>query len=238
MNPVLIVGAGPVGMTMASELARYGVAVRIIDKAAQRTDKSKALVLWSRTLELLDRGGVSAPFVDAGFKAEAVNFIAGDKAIGRVSMESVQSPYPYGLMLPQSETERLLEERLRGLGISVERQVELTTFTSGDHGVEARLRHADGHEETVSADWLVGCDGAHSAVRHCLGATFSGETLNSDWMLADVHMRGYPCPDSEASVYWHRDGVFVIFPISPGRYRVLADLPASGEEHPDRKSVV
>ena len=238
MKPVLIVGAGPVGMTMASELARYGVAVRIVDKAAQRTDKSKALVLWSRTLELLDRGGGSAPFVDAGFKAEAVNFIAGDRAIGRVSMESVQSPYPYGLMLPQSETERLLEERLRDLGISVERQVELTTFTSGDHGVEARLRHADGHEETVSADWLVGCDGAHSAVRHCLGATFSGETLNSDWMLADVHMRGYPCPDTEASVYWHRDGVFVIFPISPGRYRVLADLPASGAERSGLSSAI
>src|SRR5271156_5733113 len=95
-------------------------------------------------------------------------------------------------MLPQSETERLLEERLRDLGISVERQVELTTFTNGDDGVEARLRHADGHEETVSSDWLVGCDGAHSAVRHGLGATFSGETLNSDWMLADVHMTGYP----------------------------------------------
>src|SRR5579863_1675875 len=143
MQPqVFIAGAGPVGMTVASELARYGVSVRIVDKAAQRTDKSKALVLWSRTLELLDRGGGSEPFVQAGFKAEAVNFIAGDKVIGRVSMESVRSPYNYGLMLPQSETERLLEERLRGLGISVERQVELTTFTSGDHGVEARLRHA------------------------------------------------------------------------------------------------
>ena len=81
---VLIVGAGPVRMTMASELARYGVTVRIVDKAAQRTDKSKALVLWSRTLELLDRGGGSAPFVDAGFKAETVKFIAGDKVIGRV----------------------------------------------------------------------------------------------------------------------------------------------------------
>ena len=82
------------------------------------------------------------------------------------------------------------------------------------------------------ADWLVGCDGAHSIVRHTLGAPFSGETLDSDWMLADVHMRGYPRPDSEASVYWHRDGAFIIFPISPGRYRVLADLPASGADHP------
>src|SRR5271170_2342664 len=115
-KPILIIGAGPVGMTMACELARYGVAVRIIDKAAQRTDKSKALVLWSRTLELLDRGGGSASFIDAGFKAEAVNFVAGDKLIGRVGMDGVHSPYPYGLMLPQSQTERLLEERLQNLG--------------------------------------------------------------------------------------------------------------------------
>ena len=93
-KPVLIVGAGPVGMTMASELARYGVALRIVDKAAQRTDKSKALVVWSRTLELLDRGGGSAPFIDAGFKVDAVNIITGDKTIGHATMASVQSPYP------------------------------------------------------------------------------------------------------------------------------------------------
>lgn len=230
--PILIIGAGPVGMTAASELARYGVPIRIVDKAAGRTDKSKALVVWSRTLELLDRGGGSAPFVDAGFKAEAVNIIAGDKVIGRVSMESAQSPYPYGLMLPQYDTERLLEERLAGLGISVERQVELLSFESNADSVEAMLRHSDGREDAVSAGWLLGCDGAHSAVRHGLGATFTGETLKSDWILADVHMTGYPFPDSEVSVYWHRDGAFVIFPISPGRYRVIADLPPVGAEDP------
>ena len=232
IKPILVVGAGPVGMTMASELARYGVPVRIVDKAAQRTDKSKALVLWSRTLELLDRGGGADPFVNAGFKAKAVNFTAGDKVIGRISMEGVQSPYPYGLMLPQSETERLLEERLGRLGVVVERRVELIRLQRSSDGIEAMLRHADGHEEAVSADWLIGCDGAHSTVRHGLGAPFAGETLKSDWMLADVHMTGYPCPDSEVSVYWHQDGVFVIFPISPGRYRALGNLPASSSEHP------
>jgi 2-polyprenyl-6-methoxyphenol hydroxylase-like FAD-dependent oxidoreductase len=232
VKPVLIVGAGPVGMTMASELARYGVAVRIVDKAAQRTDKSKALVLWSRSLELLDRGGGSESFINAGFKVGAVNIIAGDKTIGHVDMEGVQSPYPFALMLPQSETERLLEERLQGLGVTVERQVELIRFTSSDDGVDVVLRHADGREEKNSAGWLIGCDGAHSTVRHGVGALFSGKTLDSDWMLADIHMRGYPCPDTEASVYWHRDGVFVIFPISPGRYRVIADLPPSGADHP------
>ena len=230
--PVLVVGAGPVGMTIATELVRYGVPVRIIDKAPHRTDKSKALVLWSRTLELLDRGGGAAPFVDAGYKALAVNFIAADKSVGRVNVGTIQSPYPYALMLPQSETERLLEERLRGLGVVVERQVELTTFKTRGDGVDAVVKHSDGKEESVSSDWLLGCDGAHSAVRHGLAAPFAGETMNCDWMLADVHMKGYPFPDSEATVYWHRDGVFVIFPISPGRYRLLADLPASGAALP------
>ena len=230
---VLIVGAGPVGMTMASELVRYGVAVRIVDKMAQRTDKSKALVLWTRTLELLDRGGGSAPFVHAGYKVDAVNFIAGDgKLVGHVNMASVQSPHPYALMLPQSETERLLEERLHELGVAVERETEVAGFKSGNSGVEAVLRHADGGEQTITADWLIGCDGAHSVVRHTLGAAFEGETLKSDWLLADVHLRGYPFPDTQAAIYWHRDGAFVIFPITPGRYRVIADLPPSGAEHP------
>jgi 2-polyprenyl-6-methoxyphenol hydroxylase-like FAD-dependent oxidoreductase len=218
--PILISGAGPVGMTMASELARYGVPLRIIDKAATRTDKSKALVIWSRTLELLDRGGGSAPFVDAGFKAEAVNIIAADKVIGRVSMESAQSLYPYGLMLPQFETERLLEERLARLGVSIERQVELLTFKSNADSVETLLRHSDGHEEAVSAAWLLGCDGAHSAVRHGLGATFSGETLKSDWILADVYMTGYPFPDSESpciGIGW--------------RFRYFSNLPRPLSSH-------
>ena len=233
-QPVLVVGAGPVGLTLTSELARYGIPVRVIDKAAVRTDKSKALILWSRTLELLDRGGDdgAAPFVAAGFRAEAINLVAGERPIGRVGMGDIRSPYPYGLMLPQADTERLLEERLAGQGVSVERRVELLSFTRRDDGIEAVLRHADGREETVSAPWLVGCDGAHSAVRHGLNAPFAGETLNSDWMLADVHMRGYPFPDSEAAVYWHQDGVFIVFPISPGRYRLLADLPPSSAEHP------
>jgi hypothetical protein len=115
-------GGWPVGLTAATELARYGIAVRIVDKAPQRTDKSKAVVLWSRTLELLDRGGGSAPFREAGFNIHAVNVVADDGAtVGRVTMDTVDSPYPYALMLPQSDTERLLEDRLRSLGVEVER---------------------------------------------------------------------------------------------------------------------
>ena len=230
---VLIIGAGPVGLTLAIELARFGVRVRIVERAVQRTDKSKALVLWSRTLELLDRQpGGSAPFIDAGFKVDAVGLFAGNEQIARVSMDSVDSPYSYVLMLPQSDTEKLLEERLNMLAVRVERGVEATSIRLRPNGADVTLRNGDGREERASADWLAGCDGAHSLVRHTVGATFAGETMDSDWMLADVHMRGYPVPDTEASVYWHKDGVLVIFPISSGRYRLLADLPPSGEAQP------
>ena len=105
---VLVVGAGPVGLTMAAELARYGVPVRIIDKAGGRTDKSKALVLWSRVLELIDRMGSSASFVEAGMKATASNIIAGGRQIAHIRLDPVGTPHPYALMLPQSETERLI----------------------------------------------------------------------------------------------------------------------------------
>jgi 2-polyprenyl-6-methoxyphenol hydroxylase-like FAD-dependent oxidoreductase len=233
-TPILIVGAGPVGLTLACELTRYRVPVRIVDKAAQRTDKSKAIVLWSRTLELLDRGDQgAAPFIEAGFKARGVNIIApGGHVVGHVKMDAVPSPYNYALMLPQSDTERLLEERLRRLGVSVERSTEVTALNIGADGAEATLRRADGGQEIVHADWLAGCDGAHSIVRHTLAAPFSGETLGGDWILADVHMKGYPFPDTEIAVYWAREGVLPIFPITPGRYRVLANVPPSGEDHP------
>ena len=234
MNPhVLIVGAGPVGLTMAAELARYGVSVRIVDKAAQRTDKSKALVVWSRTLELLDRAGCGTTFVAAGHTVVGANIIAGDKIIGHVDLTEVKSPYPFGLMLPQSETERLLEAHLASLGVSVERQVEVTDFSDTGTAVTTALRHPDGRTEALTTEWLIGCDGAHSVVRHLLGLTFLGETLQTDWILADIHLSGENAPPaSEVAAYWHEDGVLAVFPISPGRYRVIADSGRAEGPHP------
>jgi 2-polyprenyl-6-methoxyphenol hydroxylase-like FAD-dependent oxidoreductase len=229
---VLIVGAGPVGLTMAAELARYGVPVRVVEKAAQRTDKSKALVLWSRTLELLDRSGCSAALVAAGHQVTGANIIAGDKTIGHVGLSGVASPYPSALMLPQSETERLLEARLAHFGIAVERGVEAIGFTQTQTGVTTILRQPDCAEEKVETDWLIGCDGAHSTVRHGLGLSFQGDTLQSDWILADVHISGFKIPDTEMAIYWHADGTFVTFPISPGRYRVIADVGVAKGAHP------
>lgn len=232
MTSVLIIGAGPVGMTLASELARYGTKVRIVDKAIQRTSKSKALVLWSRTLELLDNGIGAQRFVDLGLKARGVAFAVGDKEIGHISMDAIDSTYNYGLMLPQSETERLLEEKLRSQDVVVERGIEATGFDFRQTSVSTVLQRIDGQKETIEAQWLVGCDGAHSAVRTALGLPFDGQTNPSDWMLADVHMTDYPRAEDVMSIYWHHDGVLIILPISPGRYRIIVDLPSSGTDRP------
>lgn len=227
---VLVIGGGPVGLTMAAELARYGLSVRLIEKMAQRTDKSKALVLWSRTLELMDRMGCTSSFVDAGFKVTAANITSGVKQLARIELGGVETPYPYALMIPQSETERLMAQHLESLGVHVERNLELVKFSESEKGIHSILRHADGCEEVVESSWLVGCDGAHSTVRHQLGMEFLGNTLSSDWILADVHLRGVPVP-GEISVMWHSEGALVLFPITENRYRIVADVgTATGAE--------
>ncbi len=220
---VLVAGAGPVGLAMAVELARYGLSVRIVDKSAGRTDKSKAIVLWSRTLELMDSAGCSRSLIDAGRKVTAVSLVEGSKQIGHLTLDGVDSPHPYTLMLPQSETERLLDEHLNGLGVQVERGVELTQLAASADHVVSTLRHENGQEETLETRWLIGCDGAHSTVRHQLGMEFVGDTMPSSWILADVHLSDVPWKE-EVVIAWHADGVLALFPITEGRYRIIADV--------------
>ncbi|MGE0577185.1 FAD-dependent monooxygenase [Reyranella sp.] len=231
-NPqVLIAGAGPVGLTMANELVRRGIGVRIVDKAPARTDKSKALVLWSRTLELLDDAGYVKGFLSAGMQAHGATISTGREIVANVSLDSIDSRYPYALMIPQSETERVLDEHLVARGVTVERPVELTKFTDTGSGIEATLKKASGETETVSADWLIGCDGAHSSVRHGLGFAFEGSTLQSDWALADGFIAGLE-PKDRLHIFWHRDGILAFFPIVGDRWRVIGDLGAAeGESH-------
>jgi 2-polyprenyl-6-methoxyphenol hydroxylase-like FAD-dependent oxidoreductase len=225
---VFIAGAGPVGLTMATELARYGLSVRIVDKNAHRTDKSKALVLWPRTLELIDRmgPGCTQHFVEAGLKVDGANILSGREEIAGIALTHIDSPYNFVLMIPQSETERLLEEHLGTFGVKAERQVELTQFRAATEGVACTLVHSDGREETAEASWLIGCDGAHSTVRHQLGMEFLGSTLLSDWILADLHLSDVPGAPA-VNIFWHAEGVLALFPLHGTRYRVIADVGES-----------
>lgn len=234
-NPkVLISGAGPVGLTLANELVRHGISVRIVDKSAQRTDKSKALVLWSRTLELFDDAGYAQDFMSSGMRGHGAQISTGKQVIAKISFDLVDSRFAYALLIAQSETERVLEERLNAAGVTVERLVELTGFTDKGTSVEATLAKANGEKETFEADWLVGCDGAHSAVRHGLGFAFEGSTQQSHWALADGPIVGLE-PKDHLHIFWHRDGILAFFPIVGDRWRIVANLGSAkdGETHPD-----
>ncbi|MEJ1976587.1 MAG: FAD-dependent monooxygenase [Acetobacteraceae bacterium] len=129
-------------------------------------------MLWPRTLELLDIQGIVQGFLDAGLQGTGARIIANGHDLVHVSFDTARSQYRFTLFLSQSETERLLEEALAQHGVAVERQVELQSFADDGAGVTATLLHPGGRSETARFSYLLGCDGAHSTVRHGLGSTF------------------------------------------------------------------
>ena len=222
---VLVVGAGPVGLAMGCELLRRGVETRVIDACAQATDKSKALGVQARTLEALDGMGIAERFVTAGRKIHGVNAYADGARIVHVSLDDIDSPYSYALSLPQADTERLLAEHLADLGGRVEREVKLVGLAQDPGGVTATLTRGDGTGETTRAEWLVGCDGAHSTTRHELGMPFDGVPYEESFILADVRV-AWELPDDEFHAFIGPDGAMAAFPLPKGRWRLVGECDA------------
>jgi 2-polyprenyl-6-methoxyphenol hydroxylase-like FAD-dependent oxidoreductase len=222
---VLVVGAGPTGLTMAAQLAARGVGFRIIDEAPERSDKSRALVVHARTLELFQKMGISEDLVSRGRRTiKATPFVGGRRAVdvefGDIGVDD--TPYPFILFISQAETEKALEEHLAGLGVEVERPVELVSFEEEAEGIEARLRHEDGDEETVRARYIVGADGAHSAVRKGAGLSFEGDAYPQDFVLADVDVE-WDAEDDRMYFFLSRKGLLVAFPLAgPSTHRLIS----------------
>jgi 2-polyprenyl-6-methoxyphenol hydroxylase-like FAD-dependent oxidoreductase/heme-degrading monooxygenase HmoA len=186
---VLVVGAGPAGLTHAIELARRGIAVRVVDKRPRAsTQADKAIGIHCRTMEIWEDQGIVTEAMDAGIWLYGQTVFVNGVQTHQVDWAGLDElPYAH-LGLPQYDTERILGAKLATLGVVVERGVELTAFTQDDEGVTAELRHASGEVETARAQYLVGCDGAHSAVRSGLGLAFEGglSMFPQLFMLGDV----------------------------------------------------
>jgi 2-polyprenyl-6-methoxyphenol hydroxylase-like FAD-dependent oxidoreductase len=232
--PVLVAGAGPVGLAAALSLAQSGIAVRIIDKLAEPTNQSRAAVIHSRTLEMLERLGVVERFLAIGVKIHgAVLHGPGGAVLTRPNMDHLPSHYNYMLGVDQCTTERLLTEQLHALGVSVERSVELISFEQADSAVSVKLKLADGSETTESFSYLVGTDGARSAVRHTLGLELEGETLDATWITADVKIR-WDRPPDEAIVYLSREGIAFIAAMNGDRWRVIVNVEKISREEAEK----
>ncbi len=225
-SPVLVAGAGPVGLACALMLARHDVPVRIIDRDEAPTDLSKALVVWQRTLETFDP---VLPFERFTADHPILHGVSLGLAPGRVvDVKLPARPHrpPPCVLIPQSATERILQGRLEELGVTVERRSELTGFAADAAGVTCEITHPDGTEQ-LRAPWLVACDGAHSIVRRDLGLEFPGETVHHRWMLADIDIAADPMPDDHHILIRQADeGIVALFPMGGGRWRLIADLGA------------
>jgi len=222
-HEILIVGAGPTGMTAAIEMKRAGLDVRIIDKSDHLARYSQALVVQARTLEQFQRYGIAEEMIAHGRRLREAKFYSEGKLIVDFKLNKVESRYPFALFIPQSETERILNDFMESLGVRTERCVELVAL-SQDGKVRTALRHADGQMEEVSAPWVIGCDGAHSAVREKTGTAFEGGGVGLSFYLGDCEVEGEDVPRDELSLHVHHGDVLFMARLTEGTVRLIGVL--------------
>jgi 2-polyprenyl-6-methoxyphenol hydroxylase-like FAD-dependent oxidoreductase len=231
MAEILVVGAGPTGLTMAAVLARHGLRPRVIDRAVEPpADRSRAIVIQARTLELFEDLGIVKEVLGESLIVDEINFYSPSGRHGtlRIDPAWIDSRYGRIVTLPQDRTEAILTGLVERGGVAVERGVELTGLADRDGMLEATLRHADGEDERMTVDWVLGCDGLHSAVRELSGIPFIGSTYADEGLLGDVEIR-WPLPDGQLAICPAESGVLLAFPLPGARhFRIILIEPATG----------
>lgn len=223
---VLVVGAGPVGLTAAHELARRGLRVRVVDAAPGPARTSRAVAVHPRTLETFDQMGIVDGVLAQGRKNRAFTMYAGGRRLVRLEADYASMPtrFPYTVVIGQTRTEGVLRDALAQLGVTVEWGVKLTGFEQARDSVRACLEHPDGSVEQYEVPWLVGCDGGHSTVRKQLRLPLLGESSET-WELADASVETDLPPDT---IYWVHTGGQALMMVpyrEDGRWRLLDTAP-------------
>lgn len=220
---ILIVGAGPTGLTAAVELARRGVPARIIDRNDGPTQLSKAVGINAESLTLLEPSGVADRLIGAGIKVREAHLWADGRCLVVLRVDRLEHRFNFMLALPQSETERVLGERLEALGGRIERRTALVGLDRTTGPMTARLERG-GEVEEATFDLVLGADGVHSTVRQAAGLPFEGYDHQRVWGVADTEIEDWPYPGDVANLFLHRGGdVGFIVPIGPGRFRAVSN---------------
>ena len=234
---VVIIGAGPTGLSLACQLIRYGIDFVIVEKNSGLTPFSKALAVHARTLEIYEQMDLATPAVAQGMIAKSVRIVEGGKVRGEVDLSHAgdgMSPYPFVLNLEQSKNEALLYEYIKSHGKDVIWKTEMTELAQTYTGVTARVRNADKREYEIEAKYLVGCDGPHSPVRHALGLTFEGSTFERLFYVADVRL-DWEFPHNAMHVCLVPNSVVAFFPMKgDNRYRIVGAFPDGMKTDPDQ----
>lgn len=230
---ILIVGAGPTGLTLAAALADAGIRAVIVDRQAEGANTSRAAVIHARTLEMLEPLQVAPRLVALGLQALRFTIRDRDRLLVPIEFAGLPTAYPYTLMLSQAVTESVLLQRAQELGVQVRRPCSLTSLAQDAQGVTAMLD--DG--STVRARYLVGADGMHSVVRQAAQIGFSGGTYGESFVLADVELEDNAAvPGQEVILFFSPAGMVVLAPLPAGQYRVVATVDEAPES-PDQAYV-
>jgi 3-(3-hydroxy-phenyl)propionate hydroxylase len=227
---VLIIGAGPVGMTLANELARRGVAFRIVDKAPGIREVSKAMILHVRTQEVLDKVGVAERAREEAQPLTEVAVFAYGKPIGAWDLDDIDGPYRHPLILGQNRTQHLLLDLLRSGGHDVQWNFEATALTINTDAAETTLRAIDPsagqiQETQLRSRFVVGCEGSNSLVRKTLNFTFEGERYAGEQFIqADCRIK-WGLPKGRSYLFLTSDGYMMVIEFPDDVVRIFISLP-------------
>ena len=214
---VVVVGAGPTGLTLACTLRAAGLDVLVLDKVTEGANTSRAAVIHARTLEVLDELHVTPRLIAEGCVVPVFTVRDRQRVLARLNFSNLPTPYPYTLMLPQSRTEAILTERLAELDGQVHRPWTVTSVRTTTLGAAVTASDATGASATVQARYVVGADGLNSVVRTSAGIGFSGDNYDSSFVLADIQL-DWPLPTDEVQLFFSPGGLVVVAPLPGGRH--------------------
>ena len=225
---VLVLGAGPVGLTLANELVRHGIKPRIVDKAAGIREVSKAMILHVRTQEVLDKVGVAARLAQEAEPLTEVVVHAYGKHIGAWDLSGMDSPYEHPLIIGQNRTQHALLDLLASKGIDVEWNTEAIAMTLTDDGATVTLKTTDEREgvaEKIEARYVVGCEGSNSLVRRSLGFSFDGDRYTGEQFIqADCRIR-WALPKGRSYLFLTAVGYLMVIEFPNEVVRIFISLP-------------
>lgn len=224
---VLVVGAGPTGLTTAVSLLARGRDVTVIDNQGEGQNTSRASVVYPRTLEVLEPYGVAQRLTARGIHARRFTIRDRDRALVNVAFDRLPTAYPYTLLVSQAVTESILLQRLQEMSGRVLRPYTLASLDQDTTGVTATLAGGD----RIRAGYVVGADGTHSTVREQARIRFAASAAGASYSLADVHLSG-GVPADEVAVFFAPEGQLVCVPFPDGSYKLVAHV-AEAPSEPD-----
>jgi 2-polyprenyl-6-methoxyphenol hydroxylase-like FAD-dependent oxidoreductase len=232
---LIIIGAGPTGLSMAAELIRHKVDFIIIEKNERTTHLSKAIAIQARTLEIFQELGIADEAIKRGQLTTGMNLFSKGRQRASVDLAGLGkglSEFSFALSLEQSKTEQLLAEYLLKNEKQVQWGSELRHFEQDEKGVAVYYKDKNGADQIAEADYLVGCDGAGSLVRHQLGFTFEGSTESKLFYVADVILKSPVINQNRLYMYMIPKGFVLFFPMEgTGHYRIIGVLPEHGDDN-------